>query len=140
MYSLKTQDNLNQGRFEVFEKKYKIKNSSEKVSKKSFKSFESSSLPPTKQTLKQQINRTIYISNIWCNAHLRYPTTLEPDDCGWVKLDNKYIHYWFDGPESPSISEITTDVDDINYSEESSDLDSSDDESEDGSESSESDS
>ncbi|XP_018570662.1 uncharacterized protein LOC108910526 [Anoplophora glabripennis] len=68
---------------------------------------------PTKQTLLQ-VRITIYISNIWCNACLRSPTEWYPEDCGWTIIDNKFAHYWFDGPESPSIGGLSFNSDVFN--------------------------
>lgn len=107
MYSLKTKDDVNKGRFEMFEKKYKANKKDEILSKKQLKGFDASTLPPTKQTLLQQVKRTIYVSSIWCNAHLRSPTEFNAEDCGWIIIDDKYAHYWYDGPESPLIGELT---------------------------------
>lgn len=107
MYTLNT-NNVNEGRFELFEKKYKSKKPNEKLTKKHLKGYDASSLPPTRQTLLQQIKRTIYISSIWCNAHLRTPTELHPHDCGWTIIDDSYEFYWYDGPESPTIEQLYT--------------------------------
>lgn len=105
MYGLKETD-VNKGRYEVFEKLYKSKKDSEKVLKKTLTGCDPSSFPPTKQELLQQIKRTTYISNVWCNAHLRSPTDKKPEDYGWTIIDNKYVFYWFEGPESPSFEAI----------------------------------
>lgn len=84
----------------------KVKKDSEKVFKKTLTGCYPSSFPPTKQELLQQIKRTTYISNVWCNAHLRSPTDKKPEDYGWTIIDNKYIFYWFEGSESPSFEAI----------------------------------
>lgn len=110
MYTLKTKNDVNKGRFELFEKTYKACNDSEKVLQKKIRSCDASTLPPTKQELLQHIKRTQYISSIWCNAHMRNPTETNPEDCGWVLIDGKYEFYWFDGPESPLLSEISSEI------------------------------
>lgn len=92
MYGLKETD-LNKGRYEMYEKIYKTRNDSEKVLKKKIKGCDASAFPPSKQQLLQQIKRTTYISNVWCNAHLRCPTEKKPEDYGWTIIDNKYTFY-----------------------------------------------
>lgn len=37
---------------------------------------------------------------------MRSPTDYSPQECGWALIDGHYQYYWFDGPESPTISEI----------------------------------
>lgn len=56
------------------------------------------------------MKRTSYIANVWCNAHMRYPTEKTPENYGWVIIDNQYEYFWFDGPESPTFQEISEDV------------------------------
>lgn len=107
MYSLKTKNDVNKGRFEIFEKKYKHRDEHDAVFKKNITGFDASSLPPSKEELLQQIKRTIYISSIWCNAHMRLPTNLHPEDCGWTEIDNAYEYYWYDGAQCPTFKEIS---------------------------------
>lgn len=78
--------------------------------KKKIVAYDPSVLPPTKQELLQQIKRTSYICSIWCNAHMRSPTEKNPENCGWALIDSKYHYYWFDGPHSPSLGELSSDV------------------------------
>lgn len=106
MYNLKAID-VNLGRLELFDKAFSHTKQSEEVCKKKIKGLDASSMPPTKEELLQQIKRTIYISSIWCNAHLRSPTTFVPEDCGWTLIDNQYHYYWFDGSQSPTFEDIT---------------------------------
>lgn len=110
MYSLKTKDDVNKGRFELFEKSYKSCNDSKEVLKKKIRSCDASILPPTKQELLEHVKSTQYISNIWCNAHMRNPKEATPENCGWVLIDGKFEFYWFDGPESPPLSEISSEI------------------------------
>lgn len=86
------------------------KSINEAIIKKQLKGFDASSMPPTKQELLQQIKRTMYISSIWCNAHMRCPTELQPLNCGWTLINGTYQHYWFDGPQSPSLQDVTSDI------------------------------
>lgn len=75
---------------------------------KNVKNFDASLLPPCKAELRQQLMRVLCISTIWCNAHLKYPSTLRPEDCGWKLVDpDHYDFHWFDGDAMPgTISEI----------------------------------
>lgn len=109
IYSLKSND-VNKGRLELFEKAFKNKSNNEAVFKNQIIGLDASSMPPTKQELLQQIKRTMYISSVWCNAHMRSPTDLEPENCGWTIIDNNYVHYWFDGPQSPSFEDISSNI------------------------------
>lgn len=43
----------------------------------------------------------MFIATIWRNAHTKIPTPLTPEDCGWIKVDDKYQFKWFDGPQLP---------------------------------------
>lgn len=106
MYGLKTKNDVDNGRFEMFERSFKNNNKTEEIFKKYIKSFDASNLPPSKQELLQQIKRTIYISSVWCNAHKKTPTERSPEECGWTLIDGRYAFYWFDGPESPTFNEI----------------------------------
>ncbi|CAG9831346.1 unnamed protein product [Diabrotica balteata] len=36
------------------------------------------------------------------------PTKYILEDCGWKLIDIEYVHYWFDGPQSPSFKDITS--------------------------------
>lgn len=109
MYSLKVND-VNATRFQIFEKSFRNRHQDEAVFKNKLLSFDASSMPPTKEELLQQCKRTIYISSVWCNAHMRNPTDLRPENCGWTIIDDSYQHYWFDGTQSPSFAEISSNV------------------------------
>lgn len=109
IYGLKITD-VNKGRYELFEKGYKINNLEENVLKKKLVGYDASSLPPTKVELLQQIKRTIHISSIWCNAYMKTPTDTKPENCGWVIMDGSYDFHWFDGPMSPTFLDILPDV------------------------------
>ncbi|CAG5100353.1 Protein of unknown function, partial [Cotesia congregata] len=68
---------------------------------KRFKNYDTSNLLPCKAELKQQILRTQYITSIWQNAHLRFPSTLAPTRNGWDLQDGKFEFYWFEGDCMP---------------------------------------
>ncbi|KAK0081036.1 hypothetical protein PV325_012910 [Microctonus aethiopoides] len=48
------------------------------------------------------------------------PTKKNPENCGWELIDGKYHYYWVDGPHSPSLGELSSDI------EESEDINSDD--------------
>lgn len=110
LYAYKTRNDINKGRYEMFEKGYKCNNRDKKIVKKTVVGYDPPVLPPTKQELLQQVKRTSYISSIWCNAHMRSPTDKKPEDNGWTLIDGKYHYYWFDGPHSPSLGELSSNV------------------------------
>ncbi|CAD6229795.1 GSCOCG00012136001-RA-CDS, partial [Cotesia congregata] len=68
---------------------------------KRFKNYDASNLPPCKAELKQQLLRTQYITSIWRNAHLRFPSTLAPTRNGWDLQNGKLEFYWFEGDCMP---------------------------------------
>lgn len=44
---------------------------------------------------------------------MRSPNEKNPENYGWALIDGKYHHYWFDGPHSPSLGELSSDVEGI---------------------------
>ncbi|CAG9762746.1 unnamed protein product [Ceutorhynchus assimilis] len=100
---------VNEVRLATFMKAYKFSDTQEQLKLQST-SFDGSILPPCKVELQQQIQRAIYISSVWCNAHFQHPTLLSPTDCGWQEVDNKLEFLWFEGDQLPtSISDIIID-------------------------------
>ena len=106
--------NVNDARVQIFMNNYATISDEEVFKKKVITTFEACTIPPCKSELLQQIKRTVFITNMWCNADLRNPTILNPLDYGWVISDNKqYTFNWFEGDEMPkSVKDIiaTTDV------------------------------
>lgn len=39
---------------------------------------------------------------------MRNPTDKTPEDYGWILIDNNYHYYWFDGPQSPSLDQLSS--------------------------------
>lgn len=107
MYALKSVD-VNTGRYELFEKGYKVKSQDERVVKKAIVGYDASCLPPTEEELLQQVKRTMYIASIWCNAYMKTPTEKKPEDCGWTLTNEQYEFHWFDGPMSPTFYDISS--------------------------------
>ncbi|KAG8304744.1 hypothetical protein J6590_086693 [Homalodisca vitripennis] len=66
------------------------------------KSFDASNVPPCKAELLQQFSRANYIASVWNNAHMKLPSIVTPENCGWTLEDNQYQFHWFDGDQLPS--------------------------------------
>lgn len=100
IYNIKNVDDINLARFEKFCSTYKATNIEEPFQKK-LKNFDASYLPPCKVELYQQMLRTQYITSIWRNAHLKFPSCLIPEGNGWVEVNGRYYFHWFDGDQFP---------------------------------------
>lgn len=100
IYGFKNLTDINTARFEKFCSTYKANNPDEPFEKR-FKNYDASNLPPCKAELKQQLLRTQYITSIWRNAHLRFPSTLAPTRNGWDLQNGKFEFYWFEGDCMP---------------------------------------
>ncbi|GBP67596.1 hypothetical protein EVAR_98650_1 [Eumeta japonica] len=79
---------------------------SEELLKKKIRLFDACNLPPSTRELLEHVKRTIYLSNVWRNAHKQTPTEKKPEECGWNLIEEKYEFHWFDGPHSPQMQEI----------------------------------
>lgn len=101
LYSVKAVKTVNEARVVVFDRKYRPRNEKEKFRKSTAK-LEASSFPPCYRELEQHVRRTIYISQIWSNAHLKTPSNINPINYGWKLNQNNYDFHWFDGDECPS--------------------------------------
>ena len=111
LYSLKNLNSVNRARFALFLKTYKFKNLNEPFEKKKIKNFDASSIPPCYAELKQHLLRSIYIARIWRNAHAKIPSFLQPEDYGWIQVDNKYEFKWFEGQQLPdTIKDVVIDT------------------------------
>lgn len=87
-------------RFHLFMKSYSMAHTGQDFMK-NVKNFDASLLPPCKVELRQQLLRVML-------THLKYPSALSPEDCGWKLVDpDRYDYHWFDGDAMPgTISEI----------------------------------
>lgn len=80
------------------------------------KNFDGCALPPCQSELRQQLLRASYISNIWRNAHSKYPTILSPIDNGWEEVDERYEFRWFEGDQLPTfVDEVVIQPDEGKY-------------------------
>lgn len=102
---------VNDIRFSLFNRQYKLNDVNEPLFKKKLKNFDASSLPPSQSELHQHLLRGRYITNIWLNAHKKVPTELVATEHGWeLGEDNSYKFKWFEGPQMPeSVQDILLD-------------------------------
>lgn len=113
MYGYKSDKKVDNVRFQMFLRNYKVKNTQEIFLKKHLKNVDASCLPPCYSELLQQIKRAQYISHLWNNATLSDPIQIEPENSGWILIDNKYEFVWFEGPQlPPTVKDIILDNDD----------------------------
>ncbi|XP_023937208.1 uncharacterized protein LOC112045309 [Bicyclus anynana] len=68
---------------------------------KTLKNCDPSTLPPCKAELQQHLLRTQYITSIWRNAYLRFPSSLTPNRNGWTLHEDTLHFHWFDGDCMP---------------------------------------
>lgn len=99
IYRIKA-DNVNEARYYKFISTYSSKNENEPFNKK-YLNYDASNLPPCESELKQQLLRTQYKTSIWRNANLKCPTTLKPEDYGWVIEEDRYSFKWQEGNVVP---------------------------------------
>ncbi|KAF5295323.1 hypothetical protein FQA39_LY13188 [Lamprigera yunnana] len=52
---------------------------------------------------------------------MRSSTNLKPEDCGWTVINNRYHHYWYNGPQSPSFEDISSTIQDLNKDDDEAD-------------------
>jgi hypothetical protein len=113
MYGYELNQKINNVRFQMFLRNYKIKNTDEAFFKKNLKNFDASCLPPCYTELLQQMRRAHYIAHLWNNATLSDPIKFEPDTSGWTCIENKYDFLWFEGLQlPPSVKDIILDKED----------------------------
>ncbi|GBP79264.1 hypothetical protein EVAR_87359_1 [Eumeta japonica] len=74
-------------RLQIFIDSYTVSDVNEAFNRKKLRNFDASNLPPCKSELLQQFLRANYICTIWSNAHLKNPTTYQPDNNGWILKD-----------------------------------------------------
>lgn len=96
IYKCKNISNINTARFQKFCQIYKAVNKDEPFIK-TLRNGDPSMLPPSKAEVLQHLLRTQYITSIWRNAYLRFPTSLSPERNGWTLHEEKLDFHWFDG-------------------------------------------
>lgn len=101
MYGVPHVNNVNDARFYLFERTFKSKKFNDNFEKK-YKNFDSSNLPPCKSELRQHFLRARYVTKFWRNVHMKDPSPLLPEDCGWTRNGDKYDFIWFLGDQLPS--------------------------------------
>ncbi|KAF9411147.1 hypothetical protein HW555_010009 [Spodoptera exigua] len=100
IYGYKNISNINAARFQKFCVTYKA-NTEDEPFKKTLKNCDPSTLPPCKAELQQHLLRTQYITSIWRNAYLRFPSSLTPNRNGWTLHEDTLHFHWFDGDCMP---------------------------------------
>lgn len=101
-YNKKQCTKINEARYDEFLVNYRVNSDTDKFRKK-VKNVDGSSLPPCRSELYQQFLRAKYITSIWRNAYREEPTTLKPEDNGWICVDGKYGFKWFEGEQLPHL-------------------------------------
>ncbi|XP_047992980.1 uncharacterized protein LOC125231567 [Leguminivora glycinivorella] len=102
IYGYKNSSDINAARFLKFCATYRSQKKCEPFKKK-IKSCDPSTLPPCKAELEQHLLRTQYITSIWRNAYLRFPTSLTPNRNGWIQNEDGLKFHWFDGDCMPQL-------------------------------------
>ena len=94
LYGLKKIANVNSARMEIFNKTYKLIDTSKPFSL-NVRNYDACNLPPCRSELQQHILRTKYIACLWNNAHKRILTQMSPTNWGWINVDKKLEPSWF---------------------------------------------
>lgn len=68
---------------------------------KNVTNFDSKMIPPCWRSLKQKMLRTIFVNSIWTNATDPCCVKLNPEDCGWILIENTLKPIWFIGDPTP---------------------------------------
>ncbi|CAK1552503.1 unnamed protein product [Leptosia nina] len=102
VYNVPNVIDVDAARLQIFINLYTVSDVNEAFDRKKLRNFDASNLPPCKSELLQQFLRANYICTIWNNAHLKNPTTYQPDNNGWVLKDDKCQFKWFEGDQLPS--------------------------------------
>ena len=88
---------VNEVRFTLFNRQYKMNDVSEAIKKK-MRSFDASSLPPSHSELFQHMLGAWYITKIWLNSHKQSPSDFLPENHGWeLTEENSFTFKWFEG-------------------------------------------
>lgn len=119
MYGIQECVDVNLARVLLFEKHF----SSFSIQEKFWNSvcqYDSGSIPPCWQALKQKILRTIYVNALWQNARKKHCITLALEECGWIyDEDNVLITpNMFDGSPTPiQVNDVLVNENENEYSE-----------------------
>ncbi|XP_057662724.1 uncharacterized protein LOC130897822 isoform X2 [Diorhabda carinulata] len=112
LYGFKKLADVNIARIEIFNKTYKVNDTSQPFSL-NVRNYDACNLPPCRSELQQHLLRTKYIACLWRNAHNRIPTEMSPLEYGWRNVDGKLEPTWFLGNQLPEAYEdivITPDI------------------------------
>lgn len=115
VYGLKTINDVNKARFDMFTKTFKPKDVQFENFNTKIKNYDSSNLPPCKSELHQQLLRAAYITSVWKNAHLTDSTNLQPVEHGWFEKEGKYSFIWFESAQLPEfINDVVLQPENVN--------------------------
>uniref|UniRef100_A0A6P7FYQ7 Uncharacterized protein LOC114335591 n=1 Tax=Diabrotica virgifera virgifera TaxID=50390 RepID=A0A6P7FYQ7_DIAVI len=112
LYGLKKLADVNRARIEIFNKTYKVSDTSQPFSL-NVRNYDACNLPPCQSELRQHLLRTKYIACLWRNAHYFSVSEMSPTNCGWKNVDGKLEPTWFIGNQLPEAYEdivITPDI------------------------------
>lgn len=104
LYGLKKIADVNRARIEIFNRTYKVTDTSQPFSL-NIRNYDACNLPPCQSELRQHLLRTKFIACLWRNAHFRIPGEMSPTDFGWKNVDGKLEMVWFTGNQLPDIYE-----------------------------------
>ncbi|CAH1107790.1 unnamed protein product [Psylliodes chrysocephalus] len=96
LYGLKKIADVNRARIEIFNKTYKVSDTTQPFSL-NVRNYDACNLPPCQSELRQHLLRTKYIACLWRNAHYRNISEMSPTDFGWKNFDGKLEMIWFTG-------------------------------------------
>lgn len=104
LYGLKKIADVNRARIEIFNKTYKVSDTTQPFSL-NVRNYDACNLPPCQSELRQHLLRTKYIACLWRNAHYRNISEMSPTDFGWKNVDGKLEMIWFTGNQLPEAYE-----------------------------------
>ena len=99
LYGKPKMSQIDDVRYQIFMSKYAPHKYDAPLEK--IKGINPSSMPPCKAVLCNKIQRANFVAFLWKRATLAEPSTLKPDDHGWVMHDSSYTIKWFNGDQIP---------------------------------------
>lgn len=120
MYGIKNCNEVNNARYQIFVKTFSAKENNENFLRK-VKTFDSNTIPPCWESLKQKILRTIFVNSMWLHATDPNCVKLDPKNCGWF-LDGYLKPKGYDGDQTPLKINDILEMTEIENDEASSDL------------------
>lgn len=100
IYGVNNCNSVNTARLLLFQKSFAIKSTNDNFMN-TIKNFDSSLIPPCWKSLKQKIQRTIYVNSMWENATDADCIKFSAHESGWQLIDGKFVPLWFEGDSTP---------------------------------------